>query len=61
MKTGFDIVGAILAVIGAVWALQGFGLIGGSFMTGQIAWLVIGVVCAIVGLALIGWNNLRSR
>ena len=60
MRTGLNIVGAILVLIGAVWALQGVGVIGGSFMTGQTQWLVIGLVCAIIGVVLLGWTN-RGR
>jgi hypothetical protein len=47
---------AILA--GAVWILQGSGVLPGSFMTGQRMWLVIGVVVAIVGLVL-AYNGIR--
>jgi hypothetical protein len=47
------VVGLLLVLIGAVWTLQGFGLIGGSFMTGSTMWLVIGLVVAAVGVALL--------
>ena len=60
MRIGLNILGAILVLIGAVWALQGLNVIGGSFMTGQTQWLVIGVVCAIIGAVLLGSAN-RSR
>jgi hypothetical protein len=59
MRIGLNILGAILVLIGAVWALQGLNVIGGSFMTGQTRWLVIGVACAIVGVVLLGWANRR--
>jgi hypothetical protein len=43
---------AILAItIGSLWALQGLGLVGGSFMTGSSTWLWIGLVTAGAGLA----------
>jgi hypothetical protein len=61
MKIGLNIVGALLVLMGAVWALQGFGVLGGSFMTGQTKWLEIGVACALVGAALLAWINLRGR
>ena len=38
------VVGLLLVLIGAVWTLQGFGVVGGSFMTGSTTWLVIGLV-----------------
>ena len=54
-----NILGAILVLLGALWALQGLNVIGGSFMTGQTPWLVIGAVVAIAGVALLGWANRR--
>jgi hypothetical protein len=33
--------------------LQGIGVVGGSFMTGSTAWLVIGVVTVVMGLILL--------
>jgi Mg2+ and Co2+ transporter CorA len=59
MRIALNIVGAILVLLGALWALQGLNVIGGSFMTGQTHWLVIGVVMAIAGVALLGWVNRR--
>ena len=47
---------AILA--GGVWILQGSGALPGSFMTGQRMWLVIGIIVAVVGLAL-AYNGIR--
>jgi hypothetical protein len=59
MRIGLNILGAILVLIGIVWALQGLNLIGGSFMTGQTQWLVIGIVCAIVGALVLVLANRR--
>jgi hypothetical protein len=47
------VLGVLLVLIGALWTLQGFGVVGGSFMTGSATWLVIGLVCVAVGLALV--------
>jgi hypothetical protein len=60
MRIGLNVVGAVLLLLGALWALQGLNVIGGSFMTGQTPWLVIGVIVAIAGAALLGWAN-RKR
>ncbi|MBD8022768.1 hypothetical protein [Microbacterium gallinarum] len=49
----FVVLGAVLVLVGAVWALQGFGMLGGSAMTGSTLWAVIGPIVALVGLALI--------
>jgi len=38
------VVGAVLALVGLLWFLQGIGVVGGSFMTGQPVWAVIGLV-----------------
>lgn len=54
--------GVVLIIAGALWGLQGFGVIGGSFMSGNSAWAVIGPVIAIIGLvmAVIGLRRARS-
>jgi len=52
MHIGRVVVGVIGMLAGAVWILQGSGVIAGSFMTGQRMWLVIGIVVAIVGLGI---------
>ncbi len=51
MSTGLRLTIGILAVIvGLVWTGQGIGLIGGSFMTGETVWALIGPVVAVVGV-----------
>ncbi|MFC4585535.1 hypothetical protein [Sphaerisporangium corydalis] len=45
-------VGVVLVLVGALWALQGLGYVGGSFMSGAKEWFAIGLVVAIAGLAL---------
>ncbi len=53
------ITGVILVLVGALWILQGLGVVGGSFMTGQSQWTYIGIVTAIVGAALFAWAASR--
>jgi hypothetical protein len=48
------VVGIVVALAGAVFALQGVGLLGGSFMSGSATWLVIGLVLVAAGLTLYG-------
>ena len=51
---GWRILGwvAVLAVAaGLVWTLQGLGYVGGSSMTGDRQWAVIGPIVAIAGAA----------
>ena len=47
----------IVLAIGTLWSLQGMGVVGGSFMTGQSQWLYIGLVAMLVGLAGLVWAN----
>jgi hypothetical protein len=57
------VIGALLIVVGAVWALQGFGYLKGSVMTGVTLWAVVGPIVALVGLLLGGYGlrQLRHR
>jgi hypothetical protein len=54
------VVGVVLCLIGVVWFGQGIGAIGGSFMTGEAVWAVIGAICVIIGAALLR-GALRRR
>jgi hypothetical protein len=52
--------GAVLAVAGVIFTLQGLGDIGGSPMTGVTMWAVIGPIVAVIGLAMV-ITGLRRR
>jgi len=55
------IIGVLVLLTGIVWFFQGVGLIGGSFMTGEALWAVIGAVCIFFGIALLlGARRVRS-
>jgi hypothetical protein len=41
--------GGLFVVVGVIWLGQGVGLIGGSFMTGEAVWAVIGGFCIVLG------------
>jgi hypothetical protein len=47
------VLGVVVAVVGAVWALQGFDVIGGSAMSGVTLWAVIGPIVAVAGVVLV--------
>ncbi len=51
-------VGALLAVAGLIWALQGFNVpfAPKSFMTGDPVWVLLGVVILLVGVVLAAWS-----
>ncbi|MGE5289330.1 MAG: hypothetical protein ACM3ML_19450 [Micromonosporaceae bacterium] len=53
MKRGLlGVLGALIALAGIIWTLQGLGFIGGSVMSGKTLWAVIGPVVAIAGAAM---------
>ena len=54
------VVGALVALAGIVWTLQGLGYTGGSFMTGATLWAVVGPVVALIGLAIVAFG-IRGR
>ncbi|MFI9593321.1 hypothetical protein [Nonomuraea sp. NPDC052265] len=47
------VVGVLLALVGGLWALQGLGVVGGSVMSGDTTWAVIGPVVLLVGVAVV--------
>lgn len=52
MKSALNSLGIILIVFGCIWILQGFSILPGSFMYGQIRWSIIGGITVIIGIAL---------
>jgi hypothetical protein len=61
MKKGLLIgLGALIALAGIVFMLQGLGAIGGSAMSGSTFWAINGPVIALVGLVMAG-IGLRHR
>ena len=54
------VVGVLLCLTGAVWIGQGTNIIQGSSMTGSTFWAVMGALCVVAGLVLLGWPWHRS-
>ena len=54
------VLGIVLVAVGALWTLQGLGVVGGSVMSGSTMWAVIGPIVAIVGIVLIVWRRRPS-
>lgn len=50
-------VGLAVVVVGLIWTGQGLGWIGGSFMTGQTLWVIVGPLVALGGVLFV----LRGR
>ena len=46
------VVAALMVLVGALWTGQGLGWIGGSAMTGDDTWAIIGPIIAGLGVAL---------
>lgn len=52
--------GLILVAIGALWTLQGFGVAGGSAMSGSTLWAIVGPIVTVAGVyLLVRWHRLR--
>ncbi|MBS2936326.1 hypothetical protein KDN32_01045 [Nocardioides sp. J2M5] len=52
--------GVLMVLAGAVWTGQGLGYIGGSAMTDQKIWAIIGPILAGLGVALV-FTAVRRR
>jgi hypothetical protein len=56
-------VGVIVAVFGLIWALQGFGVLGGSPMSNTTTWSINGPITVLIGtvIAVFSWRKLSSK
>ena len=56
-------VGLIVAVFGLIWALQGFGVLGGSPMTNTTTWSIVGPITVLIGvvIAVFSWRRISSK
>jgi hypothetical protein len=54
--------GAVAIVAGVIFALQGFGAVGGSVMSGSSLWAALGPLIALAGVLAVvaGVRRLRS-
>ncbi|HET9980278.1 MAG TPA: hypothetical protein VFQ32_07535 [Ktedonobacterales bacterium] len=53
MRWAWLVLGVLALAVGVVWTLQGLNILGGSFMSGNPTWAIIGPIVALVGLALV--------
>jgi hypothetical protein len=55
--------GLLVAVFGLIWALQGFGVLGGSPMSNTTTWSIIGPITAVIGavISVFSWRKLWSK
>jgi len=61
MKLGIRVIAFIGLALGILWTLQGLNLVGGSFMTGQTQWIIIGSVVALVCAGVLLWTARSAR
>ncbi|WP_348729709.1 hypothetical protein [uncultured Mycolicibacterium sp.] len=56
-------VGVLVALSGVLFALQGFGFVGGSPMTDTTTWSVAGPIIAVAGVGMMytGWRISRRN
>ncbi|MGK2883060.1 MAG: hypothetical protein ACSLE6_20525 [Mycobacterium sp.] len=59
MRGAVIALGVVVALFGLLWALQGFGVLGGSPMSNTTTWSVIGPIVFLAGIALaaFGWRR----
>jgi hypothetical protein len=50
MRIAIAVVGVVVFLFGLLWALQGFGVVGGSPMSNTTTWSIIGPIVAVVGI-----------
>jgi hypothetical protein len=53
MRIALNALGVLLLLLGALWLLQGIGMLPGSFMTGERQWAMYGAIAALVGAGLL--------
>ncbi len=53
------VIGALVALFGLLFTLQGIGVVGGSPMSNTTTWSVLGPIIAVVGIAIayFGWRR----
>jgi hypothetical protein len=61
MRWIVPVVGILAVLLGLVWTLQGFGVLGGSAMSGDRTWAVVGPIVAVVGVLLVVFSAIRWR
>ncbi len=61
MKWLLRIIGVVLALLGALWFLQGINVVPVGFMAGHIQYAVLGIVAIVIGIGLVLFTNRRQR
>jgi len=61
MRIILVVLGVLVSLAGAVWALQGAGFLLGSFMSNDPTWLWIGIVTALAGVGIVAFGVRTGR
>jgi hypothetical protein len=54
------VVGLLMVAVGGLWTFQGLGYAGGSAMSGEPFWAIVGPLVAGLGVALV-WVTVQRR
>ena len=61
MRFVWIILGIVAVALGVVWTLQGLDIMGGSSMSGNSTWAIVGPIVAVVGLLLLLFGARKRR
>jgi len=59
MRAVISALAVAFIVAGAIFTLQGVGVIGGSFMSGSALWAALGPLIALTGVAMLAMSRNR--
>lgn len=54
-------IGALAALAGLVWTLQGLSILGGSAMSGNSTWAIVGPIVFVIGMLIFLFGARRRR
>lgn len=60
MKTIIKIFAVLPILLGIIWVLQGFNILPGSFMSGNLQWAINGTVSILIGAGLFWLANRKK-
>lgn len=61
LKWSGRVIGGLLMLIGLTWLLQGLGLLGGSYMSGDMLWAGVGLGVILFALVLLFLSRIWTR
>ena len=61
MKVLFNVLGVVMLPVGAVWMLQGLGIIRMGFMAGHRRWILAGAVLLALGIIILVLTNRKQK